>query len=1594
MQEVSDMSRYRCRCWSPCRHVYLTLALLINLLFAETSSLQFTIEPGNHVAVRGQPTWWPCSAHSDQAVTYTWLRGNQPVNGQPNFEVLSNGTLHIVNVGQLEVGSYLCRAQTGGVIITSREVVLSLAILQSIFLTSPQSQSENIGSSVSLSCSIVSNPQASISWLFNGGDVTDDATSVSITTVDSATRSTLSIRTLEHKHGGQYRCLATNRLLPSSVVYSGIASLMLIGRPGFTSTPSPETVAVGGTVSFHCETTGSPPATIQWLNPNDIAIQSNSRFTSTQTTLRITNVQSADAGFYTCLATNEWGENRGSALLTVTQSTQQVVFTRVPVDQSVTVGGRVTLACSATGTPDPVISWSKIGGSIPLDRMESPSPGWLRITSIIATDSGVYICTASNGLQSATSQAQLIVLVPPSFTASPADTIARVGESTFFQCKSDGNPTPTITWTTPTTSTLLAPSGLHSGVEVSADGTLTVSPVERRHAGTYVCTATNSVSVISQSATLEVQSSPIITTFPIDQRIIEGSSTQISCRADANPSPAVTWLFNGVAISNDPKHSVYGNGDLTLMNIEKNQEGLYECQAQNFLGVEETSAFVVVLVPPDFDVYPTDQTIELGDSVRLDCVGTGDPLPVLQWLKEDQPLVLESNVAVLGNFSLMVNDITKANLGSYTCVATSEAGTKQISAHVWTPDIPFFSVPPTNTTANESMSATIPCQASARREPTIRWYLADDTGTQGDEVGLGTNPVGSRGARSFVAADGGLVFPSVLRSDEGLYVCVADNGIGSVEKVAKLLVNIPPEVISVTSPITVLDTATHVLLQCETTGRPTPSLAWFLPDGMLVPDDPSKYNSQPDNGYLVVYQPSIEEHDGDFSCVAENFLGNDSAVVTLIVQGAPILSHHLATRSDNAVTLQCLTKGSPAPTTRWIRDGQDVNSALAGHFIRSDDTLVIQDLGLAEQGVYVCLVENSYGSVSATFRVPDIPGTPQVNAITSTSVDLSWSPPTPNSNLTDIGYQLQYLRFTDSEYQDYLGNLGEPSVSVTGLVPYTDYTFRVRGVNQMGAGPFSLVTPLLLTAEGAPGEPRDLLVTPTGDVLIMRWTEPEAINGNPDNIVYQIAYTLRDDLSGGQEIVLTHDHNDLPFSVIIPTVRRNAEYLIRLRAGNTVLSEWSDYVSMSVMTLINAPVKSVTGLKAVAFGSSQVKVMWDPVNDTLLEHYNIAFRQLDSNMSYQTVQVTGITTSNFTIMGLRENTNYGVKMSYSNPGGDGPYTQEVLVTTELEPLSPVGFSNSGLSGGVLAAIICASIAIILLILILAVILWQRKHDPTSWIGRKRLNPDALWIHKSSGTSGQKGTYDVAIVNENYQADDTVMSTDSAYDLGSGQRSKGQTDEEEHKKKKKKKKKHRGWSDMIYRSPKNPEVVLVKKAVIGDFSPPPVLLANQTINEDQSIDNTDAPPKEKLFKAQSEVEEEDPISLALQSPNISAISDDFPPLPPAEFPVGAEFLTAEFPVFPNANDSMHLASELNIDSKQMKKMTRKTDREQRKKEKKDKKERDQEVGSRRRKLSDRISAKINPRKRGSMNFNAPSGVVAVENDYGVMTERQKENAAMF
>ena len=59
------------------------------------------------------------------------------------------------------------------------------------------------------------------------------------------------------------------------------------------------------------------------------------------------------------------------------------------------VGGSLKLNCSATGDPQPVISWKKQGGQLPVVRSQQIN-GSLVIRGITLNDKGIYICVAVN----------------------------------------------------------------------------------------------------------------------------------------------------------------------------------------------------------------------------------------------------------------------------------------------------------------------------------------------------------------------------------------------------------------------------------------------------------------------------------------------------------------------------------------------------------------------------------------------------------------------------------------------------------------------------------------------------------------------------------------------------------------------------------------------------------------------------------------------------------------------------------------------------------------------------------------------------------------------------------------------------------------------------------------------------------------------------------------------------------------------------------------------------------------------------------------------------------------------------------------------
>lgn len=87
-------------------------------------------------------------------------------------------------------------------------------------------------------------------------------------------------------------------------------------------------------------------------------------------------------------------------------------------------------------------------------------------------------------------------------------------------------------------------------------------------------------------------------------------------------------------------YRVHKNGSLIFRRAEKSQEGEYACKARNKLA-EETSKFVELVVEGKVEIvdYPDVIRTKVGTPLDLNCVATGDPAPVISWLRDGRPVI-------------------------------------------------------------------------------------------------------------------------------------------------------------------------------------------------------------------------------------------------------------------------------------------------------------------------------------------------------------------------------------------------------------------------------------------------------------------------------------------------------------------------------------------------------------------------------------------------------------------------------------------------------------------------------------------------------------------------------------------------------------------------------------------------------------------------------------------------------------------------------------------------------------------------------------------------------------------------------------------
>jgi hypothetical protein len=293
----------------------------------------------------------------------------------------------------------------GSVVRSVLTAVASLGAVQSMAGATPLQPTSGsatgftvaTGTSVSIAYSVVGTDTPPLSWRVTGSippglnfsGLTGSGGLVNVTnlTLTGTPTAAATYNVTLTAYEGQNGSLIASPNYPYQIVVTGTTATL----PTFTTQPQGQTVSAGATVTFSAAATGSPAPTYQWKK--DGADLSG----ATTSSLTLTNVQSANQGTYTLVATNTAGSTASSpAILTVNPIVTAPVFTLQPIAQTIVSGSSVVFRAAATDATS--VRWQHDGVDV-----SGATSSMLVIRGATSADAGGYTMIATNSGGSTTS---------------------------------------------------------------------------------------------------------------------------------------------------------------------------------------------------------------------------------------------------------------------------------------------------------------------------------------------------------------------------------------------------------------------------------------------------------------------------------------------------------------------------------------------------------------------------------------------------------------------------------------------------------------------------------------------------------------------------------------------------------------------------------------------------------------------------------------------------------------------------------------------------------------------------------------------------------------------------------------------------------------------------------------------------------------------------------------------------------------------------------------------------------------------------------------------------------------------------------------
>lgn len=349
-------------------------------------------------------------------------------------------------------------------------------------------------------------------------------------------------------------------------------------------------------------------------------------------------------------------------------------------------GVPVLLDCSLGFSDSPVnVTWLRDGQALPPDGADLlqvlPNGSLLVLPEALTDAQGAYSCVTANANGALISRTINVLSASLShFRQEPTPQTVPAGGVARFECHTEGVPTPLITW-----EKSRGPVPQDPRFISLPNGVLQILEVSAMDEGSYRCIVTNSArTAISQESKLTVSTDKgsdealnrvIIVAPPQNATVVLGHTAVMECMAQGQPKPLVSWSRqDGKPISTDV---VVLATNLVIRDTRRHHAGVYVCRANK----PKTREFVIaaaelhVPAPPVILQPPESLSLSRGNTARFVCNSSGEPAPVLRWLKNGQPLLPFRRMKIQSPGVLLINQLALEDAGYYQCIADNGLGT-------------------------------------------------------------------------------------------------------------------------------------------------------------------------------------------------------------------------------------------------------------------------------------------------------------------------------------------------------------------------------------------------------------------------------------------------------------------------------------------------------------------------------------------------------------------------------------------------------------------------------------------------------------------------------------------------------------------------------------------------------------------------------------------------------------------------------------------------------------------------------------------------------------------------------------------------------